>query len=341
MRRQQTVNTAAASATDQPLIDKIRAALPRFKDTASQLKYGRHITISGDGDEAIALIRTAAATPREREAALARLQMLAQNRVPEALNIYGFLLETGSLGAPRDLTKATQYYQSAANAGYQPAVYNLALMSSYGRGSNIDLTRAMEQLHRAQALGNEDSFRVCGMTSFIAFRRGKTQEALAYSAGCGSALAHLASATSDTRYETLNKRVELLRDSLMTGADDAYSLLVDITKPHASKDPEKLYCKYKLVNEFRDKTDFKMVKASAQACLASLRPAMGFASADSLASSQLVAGVTGFVPTEIEHLRKMRQSNHFHYSWPVPYLTFGQQEVDIFQSIVGAGGKAQ
>lgn len=337
VQQQQSSNAQALKAADPTVIDSIRSKLPRFKDTGNQLKFGRHVTISGDGDETIELIRKAASTSsaQVRIPLLARIQSLAQNRVPEALNILGFLIETGSLGATRDLQKAAQYYKASASAGYQPAVYNLALLAAYGRLGPPDFSAALMQLDKANAIGPEDSYRVCGMASFIAFRQGQLQAAARYGAGCGSSLTHLSKATSDTKFETLHKRVELLRDSLATGANDAFPLLATITQAHAKNDPDQLYCKYMLVNLFRDKTDLKPVRSLADRCLSPSEDATtGSPKPNTLGRSQMVSGVAGFVPVELDHIKKMRQSNRFHYSWSVPYLPFGQQEVDIFERVI-------
>lgn len=335
--QQQRNNVAAASATDQSVIDKIRSKLPRMKDLGSQLKYGKHVTVSASGDEAIDLARkAAAASPVAREPLLFRLQALAQNNVPEALNIYGFLLETGSLGAKRDPSMALRYYQAAAAYGYQPAIYNIALQSAYGRIQKPNLDTALALLEKANAIGPEDSYRICGMASFIAFRQGQKKVATNYATGCPSALTNLSRSTDETSRETLHHRIDLLRDFLATGADDAFPILVTITKQHAQNDPEQLYCKYTLINQYRDKTDFKAVKDFASHCVKNPNPLSGTAAViNDVAHAQLVAGVTGFVPAEIAHIRKMRQSNHFHYSWPVPYLPFSQQEVNIFEPTIG------
>jgi len=52
---------------------------------------------------------------------------------------------------------------------------------------------------------------------------------------------------------------------------------------------------------------------------------------------QVIAGVAAFVPTEISTLASMRRSNHFHYGWSVPYLPFGQQEVNLFEALMPKG----
>lgn len=338
VQRQQSSNQVAQAAATPGFIDKIRSALPRIGDTGNQLKYGRHVTISADGDEAIELIRSAAlaTTQPERNQSLKRLKQLSSARCPEALNILGFLLETGSFGVQRDAAKAKQYYQGAADVGYQPALYNLALTVAYGRGAAPDAKRALSMLDKANSLGTESSYRVCGMASFLAFRQGLGSQAGAYSDHCASPLTHLYKSTSDTKIETLNKRVDLLRDFLGTGSDDAYPLLIAITKPHIKNDPGQLYCKYLLLSRYRAKTDFQEIKRDADHCVSDFASPSNSQTVNEMARAQLVAGVAGFVPVELAHIKSLRQSNQFHYSWPVPYLPFAQQEVDLFEPIVGS-----
>jgi hypothetical protein len=49
---------------------------------------------------------------------------------------------------------------------------------------------------------------------------------------------------------------------------------------------------------------------------------------------QIIRGIAGFVPVEINALVHIRRSNPFHYNWSVPYLPFGQQEVNLFSSMI-------
>jgi hypothetical protein len=263
------------------------------------------------------------------------LQALSQEGFPEAQHFFGFAFEYGLFGVTQDRHKAMQHYQAAATAHYQPAVYNLALMAAYGRSGNKEDELARAIARRAYGLGFESSARVCGLASFLNYRAGFQAIAQKTAQHCTSPLAHFAHATDKTL--ALHKRVSLLRDTFATGIDDAYTLIARISKQEMATDNNYTFCKYKLVERYRNKTVFPALQEAAAQCVQQTgRFSNGNANTRVL-RDQVIAGVAAFVPTEISTLASMRRSNHFHYGWSVPYLPFGQQEVNLFEALMPKG----
>ena len=334
MQRQKNMNQAVVTKVGENEINQARASLPQLGVIGNRLKYGSHHTVSQNGEEIIDLIRSLIQAPStQQNSILSKLQVFAKNNVPEALHFFGFIFEYGLFGADKNLSKAVQYYQSAASFNYQPALYNLAIMSAYGRSGKVDLEKSRRLIRQAYALGNESSYRVCGFASFLSYRFDLQNEAQRYAHRCVSPLANLSLATQNNELP-LAKRVSLLRDSLATGVDDAYRLIVRITQPFKATDNNYTFCKYALVDRYRNKTTFNRLQDDALRCVAQ---AKNFAYTDSknkLLYDQIIRGIAGFVPVEINALAHIRRSNPFHYNWSVPYLPFGQQEVNLFSSMI-------
>lgn len=306
----------------------------KVRQWGDELRYGKHNVVSPDGQRTIWLIRSLVSSKgRDREGALGALKALSDKHVPEALNFVGFAAEHGAFGANVDMTRALQFYRAAAANGYQPALYNLALASAYGRSVPRDFSEASRLLERAAELGADSSGRVCGMGAFVNFRLGSTTNALQFARGCGSPLAALPVERAETTPPT-PPRLENLRKAVATGTDDAYQVLEQATYRNAADDRQSTYCKYALLNHYRGTGRVGAVHEDAQKCLDTVAARAGRSNVDVRARDQALAGITSFVPAELAALDRLRKSNHFHYGASVPYLPFSQQETDLFESVL-------
>ena len=337
-KNQQQLNQASIASTTPSVVAQVSAALPKLAQIGGQLKYGEHIVVSPEGPEIIALIRSLVTRQQpEQKAAIARLQEFASSGKPEAVHFLGFSFEHGLFGAPKSIGEATRYYQLAAAQNYQPSLYNLGLIAAYGKtGNTPDVERGLAWLAKAMTLANDTSGRVCGLASFLAYSTNRQPEAVRFAKGCNSALAHIPRASlGDT--ESLPIRVGWLRDSIATGADDGYSLIAKISKPLVKTDNNYTFCKYVLINRYRQKATLPNIKDEASRCVDQVGKMVGNEQGWSVQREQIIAGVTSFVPMEIETLKNMRKSNKFHYSWTVPYLPFAQAEIDLFEPLLTKG----
>ncbi len=337
--RQKQNNQKTIAATSAQLIEDTKNQLPKFTQIGGQLKYGEHVLVSKEGGEIVSLIRSLTSPQTNRFEALRKLQDYAQQGKPEAINFLGFASEFGLYGARKDASRAASYYQSAAAARYQPAVYNLALGMAYGRFGRAEPSKALVHASTATTLANDSSGRVCGLASFLAFRQGKNDLAIQFGNGCNSALSHLAKgAFSDS--QALPVRVEWLRDSIATGADDGFAVIPNIAKAHIKTDNNATFCKYVLVAKYFNAPQVPPLRKQAEQCIdyafKLLPPGKDLLSMREMA----IAGISGFVPAEISELKNRRTSNKFHYSWAVPYLPLNQTEMDLFEpEILKAIGK--
>lgn len=330
--KQAGLNNQASNAVTLSVIDKIKSQMPRLTDLGAQIKGGKHVIVSKNGEEIIALIRDlASSTPQNQDALFQRLKLHVDNRSPEAMNFMGFVAEAGILGATKDMARATSYYQAAAQSNYLPAIYNLALVAAYGRNGRSDQPKAIELLRQGLAIEPDSSYRVCGMASFLAFRQGQYTAAHQFSNFCPSPLANFSLATYDLQAAPLAKKVSMLRLTLQTGVDDAFSLIEQIATPSAATDANFTMCKYRILNEYRMHPRTVNVSAQAQKCV---QPLGAYAQKTPAVQTQILAGVVGFSPTELAQIQQMRNSNHFHYDWPAPFLPFAQQEVNLFEPIM-------
>lgn len=334
--RQATLNQKSVNLVTPRLMEETRVRLPQIKDinqATVNLRFGRHVVVSKDGEDIIDLIRsTATASPGERPALLGKLQALASRGAPEALNFMGFILEYGLFGAQSDMDSAVQYYKSAS-LNYQPAIYNLALACAYKRDPSSGCIKPTALMATAFKAAQESSYRVCGMASFLSFREKNTEAALAYAKNCYSPLANLAKAAADTR-STMPERVKLLRDTLATGVDDAYDVIDRITQAEPSLNNNSLHCKYKLVRRYMKENKPADLRSAARKCLTSSSKSTPANTKPATPDESIVAGVAGFVSVEIEQLKKMRATSTFHYSWSAPYLPFQQIDVDLFTPLI-------
>lgn len=337
-KNQEQTNQSVVANTTPSVVEQMSSKLPILARIGGQLKYGEHIVISREGSEIIDLIRSLITNPQnEQRAAIARLQEFAMEGKPEAVHFLGFCFEHGLYGAPKNLEQALKYYQRAASQNYQPSLYNLGLIAAYGKSGNApDPEKGLAWMAKAMTLANDTSGRVCGLASLLAFRTNRNPEALRFSRGCNSALAHIPRASLGDN-ESLPNRVAWLRDSIATGADDGYSLLVKISKPLMKTDNNFTFCKYALINRHYRSAVPSNIKEEAARCFDQLSKSVGGNAVWATQREQIIAGVASFVPMEIETLKNMRRSNKFHYSWTVPYLPFAQVETELFEPLLTKG----
>ena len=348
-QQQRNAGVAATVSTSMPAVPQ--SWLSTVNQRGGELRYGNHNVVSKDGEKTVWLIRSmATATASQRVTLTQELQLRVAVRQPEALNFMGFAAEHGVFGVARDLGRAMDFYRTAARAGYQPAIYNLALASAYGRkagdarDARPDLEQAAALLDRAASVAPDVSSRVCGMGAFVNFRRRATADALRLANGCGSPLAALPREQADTTLLT-PQRLEALRRAAATGVRDAYVLLEEVTRRNAQNDPQYLYCKYALLNRYRQSAAVGVLRDAAGRCYDSIAQRTGAPDGRQGASTlsditrrdQVIDGIANFVPVERAALEALRTSSHFHYGWGVPYLPFAQAEVDLFEPIVSAG----
>lgn len=335
--RQATSNKQTVEATSAKVVESIKDGLPKFGDLGLHLKLGETITVSPEGKSVIAEIRRLPGlSGPAQQAAIQKLASFASAGIPEALHFMGFLHETGIYNTSKNTSKAFQLYSQAASKQYSPATYNMALMKAYGRGQASDSRQAIHLLVDASSKHRDTSGRVCGMLSFLSYRSGLISESRAAAQGCGSALANLGRATDDK--QPLAQRVTWLRDSIATGADDGFAALVKTSRPEAKSDPNATFCKYVLVGKHFHDSNTRNWRGEAIQCLNFIGSEAGGSSGPLSMREQVIQGVSGFVPAEIAELKKLRQANRFRYSWPVPYLPFTQQEVDLFEKAYLAQG---
>jgi hypothetical protein len=326
-------NKSVIQSVTDLAVARAKAMLPKAKVMGQRLQYGSHNVVSNDGETMIVWMIDATHAPMpQRGVILAKLAALADQNIPEALTFEGFIAEYGLFGNPQNVSRALQFYRSAAALNYQPAIYDLALASAYGKGQRADLSNALGYLARASMIAPDGSYRICGFGAFLSYRIGDRERATQYAQSCWSDLAGIPRALYDSG-ATENQRITMLRDSIGTGIDDGYPLLQQVTQ-QAGADPQYLACKYMLVNRYRRSLNGNSLREDAAKCY---QQSVGTAADPKQALiryNTVVPGIIGFVPTEIRALEKERTSNHFHYGWSVPYLPFRQQDVDLFAPFV-------
>ena len=65
-----------------------------------------------------------------------------------------YCYSSGSFGYPKDMKKAYEYYQVAANQFYAPACYNVAIMCLKGDGCSKNVSKGIEELIHSATLGH-------------------------------------------------------------------------------------------------------------------------------------------------------------------------------------------
>ena len=320
-RQQQNQRTINAVSND--LLDEVKARLPGVQGMGTQLANGPHAVVSPNGNATIArILELLTAKPEARAGILQQLQQAAQQGVPEAQNFMGFASEFGAFGAPVNLAVARAFYQAAAQSGYQPALYNLALLNAYGRGVPANLRQGLVYSRQALAKGTEISYRVCGMASFLAYKNGQGQIALQAAQGCISPLAGLAVARYNSAL-SVPARVQKARDSLLTGVDDGFAVIHDLMRNQNGYTA----CRYALVQQYLYQGDLTSVKTAALTCY---RQSTRMTGTLSPVQQQEINGLASFTLAEVLAIRKHRAGNRMHYGWPVPYLPFPAYDAERF-----------
>lgn len=283
-----------------------------------RMRFGKHVTVSTDGEKVIGLIRD---TLKQETApkALASLKVLAERDIAEAQNYMGFLTEYGLFGFAKNQAKAYEWYTKSAQFNYQPALYNMAKMQFFLRDN---LEGAEVLVEQAQKIGPEYSHRVCGLASYLSMRAKNTAVMISHAKNCSSPLAAFGNIEATNE---LDIKIKLLRDSLSSGASDGYSYLQKVTS-NLENDPQLLGCKYKLLSKYRLVTaNWKALPSEALDC----------AIKSKYKEPQIAAGrITGFIRVELESIQKLKRGNKFHFNWSVPFLPFTQSEVDLFLPVM-------
>jgi hypothetical protein len=323
-------------------LDTLRAGASHLvQDSALQTKLqelagnlagsGPHAVSSPNGEKVISMIRMLPKADADaRDAILHRIQALAMGGVPEAVTFLGFAAEVGLFGIARQPEKSALLYRAAAQSGYQPALYNLAVMSAYGRGQARDLRKAERLLGRAVTAGPEGSNRVCGMASFVAYRLNDRVAMRTFAEGCNGPLSALAIAAVDPASAQTNL-VSRLKTSIGSGVDDGYLALEAVTRHDAPNDTQFSYCMWLLVDRYRAHPSSPEIAPSAGRCIESVSTAGSkVATLEPQARQQAAVGLAHTVSAEIQELAIARRANRFHFGMPVPYLPFTQEDVDLF-----------
>lgn len=328
-------NKRTSSSVTDAAVRQSMQLLPKLTQLGSELKFGKHNVLSKDGDAVIGLIRASVSGPMNaRQSSFKEIEQRAARGSPEAMTFLGFVAEHGLFGRAKNLREANELYSSAGRMNYQPALFNQALLLAYGRLGRPDLSASLKLIDRAADLAADNSHRVCGFAAFLHYRAGNQQTALRYASGCDSPLARLPSGLWNTS-EPLSRRVDWLRSSIATGVDDGYKIIEKVTA-EAPPENQFLHCKYAALNRTRAGDDRKALTAAAERCYEA-RTRSAPQSFQAPAKSAVVPAILAFAQSESATLEKNRLSNRFHFSWAVPYLPFGQAEVQLFESAILKG----
>lgn len=323
-----SANKATAASVDESMIDKVRKSLPSLHQFGDSLKYGNAAVVSERGPEVIALIRsTPVRTGADRAQLLRKLIAYSRQGIPEAVNFIGFIHEYGLFGAQRDPVTAREHYYLAASQRYQPALFNLANMAYFGKGQAQDPSAARDFVMQAAAIGTEASSRVCGLASFVEYRRGDSESALRMGRFCASPLSNVPKAAYDKQL-ALETQLAMLRDSAMAGIPDAYPMMEALTQ-QAGPRRDFLYCKYWLINRLRTAPGQADAQSLARDCYAR----SGFKVTDQEATN-VVRGIASFAFTEHRILEQRRRTDRTHLSWSVPFLPFRAGDVNLFEAVM-------
>lgn len=316
---------SAIEATDESMVAKAKAALPKLSDALYRGPKSPYFTTSARGQEVITVIRAIPqASGDKRQELLLKIKQYSSAGFPEAVNFVGFIFEYGLFGAKKDGARALSLYQSAAATGYQPALYNVANYLYYGKGGVQDISTADDAIRRAYMMAQDTSGRICGLGAFMNYRSGNKKESLRYATGCTSTLAKLPLAVYEERVLPL-ERIRILKETLGTGADDAFPMMRRIADSMNKIEPQ-LKCRYELMDRYRLNTDTQSAKAAAAQCLNT--------SGTSDGNGRMSQDIANYVDVEIRSIQSERQRNQFHYSWSVPYLPFPLTETGQFLPLI-------
>jgi TPR repeat protein len=81
--------------------------------------------------------------------ALKQLEGLAKSGDPDAQNMMGWLYDNGEYGVVANPSSAMQFFKAAANQGNEVSIYNIGIMSYYGRGTSLNVESAYQWFTRA------------------------------------------------------------------------------------------------------------------------------------------------------------------------------------------------
>ena len=326
-------NQRVTDSIDHDTLAKVKAAMPQAAGAAKAVLNNGYVTVSPQGKDVISTIQALGSlAPKARMSAIKQLQNDSAQNIPEAVNFMGFVYEHGYFGAPKNINKAYAFYAQAAKANYQPAIFNLALISTYGKLNGArDLEDAKSLMAQAYSIGNESSWRVCGFATFLSLQTKDSASALRYQQDCHSPLSDMALAISATGMQ-LSRRIQLLRNAYAIGVDESLSIIESLAKQKQANDPSFYYCKYYLVKEYIHSKTWQNLPNDASACVEASYSQL--ASTKNLPSqTEISNAVVAFVHQETDMLARMRAANHFHYSWGVAFLPFQQTAVDMFTKL--------
>lgn len=328
-------NRTAERGTGPEQIRLAQLSLPSMEQFASDLKFGKFVTVSSKGPEIVTLIRSLGMRGnKEQIDILKKIQQLSLQGFPEAQNFVGNILEYGLFGNAKDVPKASTYYVLAAKQRYQPAIFNLALMNYFGRIPGANAVEAERLFYQAYAIGPESSARVCGMAAYAEYRLAKPAESMRYAQNCHSPLANIPNAAYSPSM-TVPERIKLFRDSIVAGPNDGFGLLAQLGKS-VPNDPQFLSCKFQIMNRIQFTPIPANLRDTARDCYFSA--VAGANSAEGRARAEIsITSISGFVATELPALAQQRKTNYFHHHYSVPFLPFTQADVELFDAIYPKG----
>lgn len=323
----ESINNAASKA-----LKDSKLVIPKLTELGYDMRDGKALTTSANGDAVISLIRYVINNPQTpNDDKIQKIKSFSDANIPEAQNFMGFVYEHGFYGYKKNPDLAFQYFKMAALKKYEPAFYNLSLMYAYGKNTQVNLNAASSLLSTASNMVQDTSFRVCSMYAFVNYKLNQPPKALKAAQACQTPLANLVKASYDNTL-SLNQRVGLLRTSLSTGVDDAYNTILKISIDNNSLEGNQIYCKYKLIHFYANNQDFPKLRNLAEECALQTK---SLNSANNLQPDykQYLDGVTGVIPMEVNEINISKRTNHFHYSWSVPYLPFTATEATNLEAL--------
>lgn len=331
-KQQAQINANIEKGVGEDQVKEVKLNLPSISAMIQEVKSGgKMITVSNGGGVLVTQIQ---ALPKLRgvqlNEALTKINAYSNAGYPEAQNYLGFIYEYGLYQNPKNQAKANFLYTAAAKKGYQPAVYNLALVNLYGKGVKPNIRTANDLADKAADIGKESSSRACGLASFINYRQQKSASALSYARDCRSALADLPEAALSPKGLLLD-RINRLEASLSSGADDGFSELATLTK-YAPQDEALLACKYAVLNTYRWRLLGGEVDIARAVQKCEMQPKA--ISHPMIAKNAKEKLISAFVMQKIQAYKRVRESNRFMYRWSVPYLPFQQMDVEAFRTLM-------
>jgi len=109
--------------------------------------------------------------------AVKRLDDIAKQGDPDALNMMGWLYDNGEYGVPTNPKNALQYFQVAADKGNDVAIFNIGTMTYYGRGVTANEEGSFKYFSKAAE--NKMVVRACVRSAVYAFKKKMSQSQIA------------------------------------------------------------------------------------------------------------------------------------------------------------------